>query len=180
MLTARFRCASRFERDARGLGFRRVAGLDEAGRGSLFGPVFAAAVILSPERPIRGLNDSKLLEPERREELAVLIEERAVTWAVASADAGEIDRINIYQASRLAMRRAVEQLSEPADFLLVDALKLDLPMPQRALIHGDALPFDRGGVDSRQGPPGPVHVHLGPGLSPIWACPPQRLCDSRT
>jgi ribonuclease HII len=95
-------------------------------------------VILSPERPIRGLNDSKLLESERREELAILIEERAVAWAVASADAGEIDRLNIYQASRLAMRRAVEQLSEPADFLLVDALKLDLPMPQRALIHGDA------------------------------------------
>jgi ribonuclease HII len=131
------RCVAKFERDAHRLGFRLVAGLDEAGRGSLFGPVFAAAVILSPERPIRGLNDSKLLEAERREELAVLIQERSVAWAVASVDASEIDRINIYQASRLAMKLAVEQLRSPADFLLVDALKVDLPLPQQALIHGD-------------------------------------------
>jgi ribonuclease HII len=134
----KFRCAAKFERDAHSRGYRLVAGLDEAGRGCLFGPVYAAAVILSPDRSIRGLNDSKLLEPERRKELAVLIRERAVAWAVASADASEIDRINIYQASRLAMKRAVEQLPVRADFLLVDALEVDLPVPQQALIHGDA------------------------------------------
>jgi ribonuclease HII len=135
---ARFRCVGRFERDARCQGYRFVAGLDEAGRGSLFGPVFAAAVILSPERPIRGLNDSKILEPELREELASLIHERAVAWAVAAVDAVEIDRINIYRASQQAMKLAVEQLSTTADFLLVDALEIDLELPQQSLICGDA------------------------------------------
>ena len=132
------RCDSRFEREARTRGFLSVAGVDEAGRGSLFGPVFAAAVILSPDRPIRGLNDSKQLDPETRERLAVEIRASARAWAVASADAVEIDRINILQASRLAMRRAVEQLSPLPDFLLVDAISIDLPLPQRGLIKGDA------------------------------------------
>lgn len=120
------------------LGFASIAGVDEAGRGSLFGPVFAAAVILSPERPIRGLRDSKQLDPERREKLAEQICFQAKAWAVASADAAEIDRINIYEASRLAMKRAVEQLSTPPDFLLVDALSVDVSIPQRPLIKGDA------------------------------------------
>lgn len=115
-----------------------MAGLDEAGRGSLFGPVFAAAVVLPPEDSIRGLRDSKELTPERREELAERIRALAAAWSVASAAAEEIDRINIYQASRLAMKRAVEVLSPPADFLLVDALSIDIGIPQRALIHGDA------------------------------------------
>ena len=116
----------------------RVAGVDEVGRGSLFGPVFAAAVILSPERPIRGLNDSKLLDAERREVLAERIRERAVAWAVAAVDAATIDHINIYQASRLAMRTAVSRLSTAADFILVDAVPLEVGVPQRALIKGDA------------------------------------------
>jgi ribonuclease HII len=132
-------CSSRYERQARERGFRLVAGLDEAGRGSLFGPVFAAAVVLDPERPVRGLNDSKQLGPERREVLAARIRERAAGWAVASVDASEIDRINIYQASRLAMLRALEGLPIRPEFLLVDALTLDSSLPQRALIHGDAL-----------------------------------------
>ncbi len=102
---------SRYERAARKAGYRAIAGLDEAGRGSLFGPVFAAAVVLDPDRPIRGLDDSKPLEPERREVLAARIRERAGAWAVGAADAFEIDRINIYQASRLAMTRALEQLA---------------------------------------------------------------------
>jgi len=101
--------------------------------------VIAAAVVLCPERPIRGLNDSKMLEPERREVLAERIRERAVAWAVAGADAFEIDRINIYQASRLAMRRAIEQLKPMPDYLLIDAVKVDLPVVQEPLIHGDAL-----------------------------------------
>jgi len=108
------------------------------GRGCLFGPVFAAAVILSPDQPIRGLDDSKQLSPERRTRLAELIRERAVAWAVAGVKAREIDRINILEASRLAMRHAVEQLSPQADYLLVDALTLETGLDQRALIHGDA------------------------------------------
>lgn len=132
------RCHDNYERVARAMGYRRIAGLDEAGRGCLFGPVYAAAVILDEERPIRGLRDSKQLTPARREELAVLIRERAEAWAVASVDAAEIDRINIYQASRLAMKRALERIIPPADYLLVDALKVDVAAPQRALIHGDA------------------------------------------
>src|SRR5438270_12712277 len=104
-------CQGKHEREAHKQGFRYVAGVDEVGRGALFGPVFAAAVILSPERPIRGLRDSKQLPPERREVLAPRIRERAVAWAVAAVDAFEIDHINIYQASRLAMKRAIEKLN---------------------------------------------------------------------
>lgn len=133
------RCQSKYEREAYAEGFRLVAGVDEVGRGALFGPVFAAAVILSPERPVRGLRDSKQLPPERREVLATRIRERAIAWAVAAADAFEIDHINIYHASRLAMRRAIERLNPAPDFLLIDALKVDLTIPQRPLIHGDAL-----------------------------------------
>src|SRR5689334_15733699 len=101
---------SRHERAFRRAGYRAIAGLDEAGRGALFGPVFAAAVILDRERRIRGLDDSKELAPERRAVLAQRIRERARSWSVAAADAYEIDHWNILQASRLAMRRAVERL----------------------------------------------------------------------
>jgi ribonuclease HII len=134
----KIRCESTLERELRARGFYLVAGVDEVGRGSLFGPVMAAAVILSPDRPVRGLNDSKLLEPERREVLAGRVQERAVAWAVAAVDASTIDYINIYQASRLAMRMAVGRLSPAPDFLLVDAVPIDLPLPQRGLIKGDA------------------------------------------
>jgi ribonuclease HII len=139
--TAVARPSSRYERAARKAGYRVIAGLDEAGRGSLFGPVFAAAVVLDPERPIRGLDDSKALEPERREILAARIKERARAWAVGAADAFEIDHINIYQASRLAMRRALDQLDAGCDYLLVDALRVDVALPQKPLIHGDARCF---------------------------------------
>ena len=132
------RCDGSFERAAAAQGFTRIAGLDEAGRGCLFGPVYAAVVILDPRRPIRGLNDSKQVPAAERERLAVLIRDQAAAWAVAWAAADEIDRVNIYQASRLAMKRAVEQLSPPPDYLLVDALKLDLPLAQESLVHGDA------------------------------------------
>ena len=98
----------------------------------------AAAAILSPDRPVRGLNDSKLLEPDRREMLAGRIRERAVAWAIAAVDAATIDSINIYQASRLAMRMAVSRLNPGPDFLLIDAMAIDLPLPQRPLIKGDA------------------------------------------
>ena len=134
----KFRCEATLERELRARGFASVAGVDEVGRGALFGPVFAGAVILSPDRPVRGLDDSKALEPDRREVLAERIRERAVAWAVAGVDAATIDSINIYQASRKAMRLAVERLSTAPDFLLVDAVSIELPLPQRALIKGDA------------------------------------------
>jgi ribonuclease HII len=133
--------SSRYERAARSAGYRSIAGVDEAGRGALFGPVFAAAVVLDPSRQIRGLDDSKQLDADRREVLAQRIRERASSWAVAGADAFEIDRVNILQASRLAMKRAVERLCTASDFLLVDAITIDLPLSQRAIIHGDSLSF---------------------------------------
>jgi ribonuclease HII len=132
-----FRCEATLERELQARGFHAVAGVDEVGRGALFGPVVAAAVVLSPWRPVRGLNDSKLLEPERREVLAKRIRERAAAWAIAAVDAATIDSINIYQATRRAMQIAVSRLNPAPDFLLVDAVPIDLPLPQRALIKGD-------------------------------------------
>ena len=134
----KIRCENTIERELRARGFSAIAGVDEVGRGALFGPVFAAAVILARDRPIRGLNDSKQLEPERLVVLAQRIRERAVAWSVAAVDSATIDRINIYQASRLAMKLAVQKLQPAADFLIIDALYLDVPIAQRALIQGDA------------------------------------------
>ena len=131
-------CSSRFERTARHKGWQRIAGLDEAGRGSLFGPVFAAAVILNPRRRIVGLDDSKKLTAQRRQVLAQRIREHALAWCVAQVDASRIDSWNIYQASRQAMSDAVVRLSIPPDFLLIDALHLDLLVEQKPIIKGDA------------------------------------------
>ena len=131
-------CSSRFERAARQLGWTRIAGIDEAGRGALFGPVVAAAVILNPKRRIVGLDDSKKLLPERRCDLAVRIREHALAWAVAEVDASRIDAWNIYQASRQAMTAALEQLSIVPDYLLIDAMQLDVLIEQKSLIKGDA------------------------------------------
>ena len=133
--------SSRYERAARSAGYRAIAGLDEAGRGALFGPVFAAAVVLDPARQIRGLDDSKQLEPERREVLAGRIRERAMAWAVGAADAYEIDRINILEASRLAMQRALNRLGVVCDYLLLDAIRIASALPQKPLIGGDGLCF---------------------------------------
>ena len=138
-LLKRLRCTLRFEKKIWQLGARFVAGVDEVGRGSLFGPVVAAAVILDPAYRIRGLRDSKLLLAERREVLAERIREHSLAWAVAAVDAARIDQINIYQASRVAMREAVLSLNPGADHLLVDALRLDCELPQQPIIHGDAL-----------------------------------------
>ena len=135
---ATFRCEATLERELHARGFRAVAGVDEVGRGALFGPVVAAAVILSPDRPVRGLNDSKQIEPEQRETLALRIRERAVAWGIGAVDAATIDSINIYQASRLAMRLAVSRLNPAPDFLLIDAVPIDVAVPQRPLIKGDA------------------------------------------
>ena len=130
-------CSSRFERAARKQGWTRIAGLDEAGRGALFGPVVAAAVILNPKRRIVGLDDSKKLTPDRRAELAPRIREHALAWAVAEIDAQRIDAWNIYQASRQAMTAALHQLSIMPDYLLLDAMQLDVLIEQKSLIKGD-------------------------------------------
>jgi ribonuclease HII len=123
---------------ARQLGWTRIAGLDEAGRGALFGPVVAAAVILNPKRRIVGLDDSKKLPAERRSQLAERVREYALAWAVAEVDAQRIDAWNIYQASRQAMTAALQQLSIVPDYLLIDAMRLDVIIEQKAIIKGDA------------------------------------------
>jgi ribonuclease HII len=131
-------CSSRYEREARKRGWQRIAGLDEAGRGSLFGPVVAAAVILNPKRRIVGLDDSKKLSSERRSELAERIREHALAWAVARMEADSIDAWNILQASRRAMLEALRQLRLQPDYLLLDAVTLDVTLEQKPLIKGDA------------------------------------------
>jgi ribonuclease HII len=133
------KCTTRFEKSAWLGGARLIAGVDEVGRGALFGCVAAAACILNPDDRIRGLRDSKLLTPDEREKLARRIRKRAIAWAVAEVDAARIDEINIYQASLLAMKLAVEQLQPRPDFLLVDAVVVDFDCPQKSIIHGDAL-----------------------------------------
>ena len=138
-LLKKLRCTLRYEKKAWDSGAEMVAGVDEVGRGSLFGPVVAAAVILDRGYRLRGLRDSKLLLPAHRELLAPRIREHAVAWAVAAVDAARIDQINIYQASRLAMREAVMRLQPAADHLLIDAVRLDCELPQRSIIHGDAV-----------------------------------------
>jgi len=115
-----------------------IAGIDEAGRGPLAGPVFAAAVILDPARTIDGLRDSKALSPRRREMLAALVRERALAWAVARADVEEIDTLDILRATLLAMRRAVAALSVAPTQALVDGNHCPaLPCPVRAIVKGD-------------------------------------------
>ena len=116
-----------------------VCGVDEAGRGPIAGPVYAAAVILDPARQVRGLADSKVLTAGRREVLAGRIKERAIAWAVAHASVEEIDRINILRASLLAMRRAVEALKIPPGEAWIDGnICPDLPCAARAIVDGDA------------------------------------------
>lgn len=118
----------------------RLCGVDEAGRGPLAGPVVAAAVILDPKRRIRGLRDSKQMTARQRSEVVEVIRERALAWAVGEASVEEIDRLNILQATFLAMRRAVERLDPAAHFALVDGNQIPpLPVPVRTIIGGDAL-----------------------------------------
>jgi ribonuclease HII len=119
----------------------RVAGVDEAGRGPLAGPVVVAAVVLHPDRPIEGLDDSKKLSETRRERLFPLIVERALAYSVVIIDTEEIDRINIFQATMVGMSRAVSGLTPSAIEALIDGnhLPKDLPCPGRAIVDGDAL-----------------------------------------
>jgi ribonuclease HII len=138
------------EREIWGKGVAHVAGLDEAGRGPLAGPVVAAAVILRPDRVPRGLDDSKKLSPERRDSLEPIIRESALAVGVGQASAGEIDELNIYRAAQVAMERAVEALGVRPGFLLTDAMPLPRlsDLPQRPLVHGDALSASIAAVNS--------------------------------
>jgi len=127
-----------FEAEARARGFRVIAGLDEAGRGPLAGPVVAAAVVLPEKGKLKGVDDSKKLSAEQREEMFSLLREKALATGVGIVDVQEIDRLNILRASLKAMELAVGNLSLPPDFLLIDGIHpLPLPLPQQTIPKGD-------------------------------------------
>lgn len=130
-----------FEKQAAAEGFRFVAGVDEVGRGCLAGAVVAAACILDPSKPLpEGLNDSKKLTAEKREEIAFELKESVIAYAIGQVEADEIDKINILQASKKAMCLAIHALRPQADFLLIDALQLkEIFLPQRGIIKGDSI-----------------------------------------
>lgn len=138
-LLKKLKCTLKYEKLAWSDGAQLVAGVDEVGRGALFGPVVAAAVILKPDYRIRGLRDSKLLLPEVREVLAERIREHSIAYAIASVDATRIDEINIYWASIEALAMAVKKLDPAPHHVLVDALRIDVECSQTKIIHGDAL-----------------------------------------
>lgn len=138
-LLKKLRCTLKFEKQAWESGAKLVAGVDEVGRGCLFGPVVAAAVILDPGYRIKGLRDSKLLPEPVREKLALKIRQHSIAFSVAAVDVARIDQINIYHASKLAMLNAVSALSAKPDHLLIDAMKIEYDCPQTPIIHGDAL-----------------------------------------
>jgi ribonuclease HII len=128
------------EEEAALLGYRAVCGVDEAGRGPLSGPVVAAACILPMGLELDGLNDSKKLSPKKREKLFDLILENAISASIASASPEEIDALNILNATMLAMRRAIEGLSVPADFALIDGnCAREIPIPAKTVVSGDAI-----------------------------------------
>lgn len=128
-----------YERKAAEKGFSAVCGIDEAGRGPLLGPVYAAAVILPMDCEIEGLNDSKKVSEKKRELLFGVIREKAVAYGIGSASAAEIDEINILQATFLAMKRAVEAMAVSADWVLVDGNRMPpLSIPGETVVHGDA------------------------------------------
>ena len=135
------RCGFRYEKKLRATGVARIAGIDEAGRGALAGPVVAAAVLLPEKFRHRRLNDSKQLAPDLREEIYHdLISNPDLRWAVGIVDSIEIDRINILRASHRAMRMATESLLEPPDHVLIDGLPvIPFPLPQTAIIDGDCI-----------------------------------------
>ena len=137
----RYALLNDYENQARQAGYQAIAGVDEAGRGPLAGPVAAAAVILDPDRPILGLNDSKKLSEMKRESLCNQIQAQALAWSVVLVDAAEIDRINILQATKQAMRQAIAGLSLTPDLLLIDAVELDQ-------IRGDVWPIIKGDAKS--------------------------------
>lgn len=128
----------RIENDLRDRGFKNVLGTDEAGRGPMAGPLVAAAVILPPGLVIPGLNDSKKLSPKKREELYDLIASVAVEVQTEVIPVEEIDRINVLEASKKAMRACIEKMRTPVDYVLADAVELELDLPMLGIIKGDA------------------------------------------
>jgi ribonuclease HII len=135
-------CGWRLERAARKCGALRIAGVDEVGRGPMFGPVVAAAVILAPKCRLDGLNDSKKVSEKKRNQLDLEIRENAVAWAIAAIDVETINQINIRNSSLLAMKRAVEQLALTPDYLLIDGVDtIDFACPQQAIVQGDGTSF---------------------------------------
>ncbi|MDF2556745.1 MAG: ribonuclease [Bacillales bacterium] len=137
-LEEKFEEMNAFESVLRAKGFQFIAGVDEAGRGPLVGPVVAGAAILPPDFKLFGLNDSKQLSETKRDEFYDYIVENAVAWGVGICDSELIDQINIYEATKVAMTRAIENLQIKPDYLLLDAMKLSLEIPQESFIKGDA------------------------------------------
>ena len=135
---AQFDNMQKYERSAKQKGYRMIAGIDEVGRGPLAGPVVAAAVILPEGMEDIGLDDSKKLSAKKREEIFEMIKEQAVAIGIGIVDAFTIDKINIYEASKVAMKRAIELLPKQPDYLLIDAMKLDTGIPEEGIIKGDA------------------------------------------
>jgi ribonuclease HII len=138
---SQLRCTRRLEALAERHGWRLVAGCDEAGRGALLGPLYAAAVILDPARSIPGVDDSKKLAARERESLAEEIRAKALAWQVVAVSAEEVDALNVYEASRQAMLRALGALNPAPGYILTDAMPLRdgaYPIPHRAVVHGDA------------------------------------------
>lgn len=139
-----FKCTWKLEEEAFRAGWRLVAGCDEAGRGALLGPLYVAAVILDPAKPVPGVDDSKKLTACRRESLAREIAAKAVAIQVVCLTAAEVDALNVYEASRQGMIRAVLGLNPAPEFVLTDAMSLEgcgspaVPIPHRSVIHGDA------------------------------------------
>ncbi|MDT2759387.1 ribonuclease HII [Enterococcus xiangfangensis] len=137
-LAEKYQQMSVFEHEKTAQGFQAICGIDEVGRGPLAGPVVAAAVILNDTHEILGLNDSKQLSAHKREELVAQIRENARAIGIGEATAEEIDRLDIYQATKVAMQRAIDQLTIAPDCLLIDAMVLDNGLPQEKIIKGDA------------------------------------------
>ena len=138
-LKERYQIMSEFEEQAFANGYQIVAGMDEAGRGPLAGPVVAAAVILDPGKPVYGVNDSKKLSEKRRAVLKPAIEEQAISFGIGIMDESVIDRINILEATKEAMKKAVMALKPAPELILIDALTIpQIPIPQQGIIKGDA------------------------------------------
>ena len=149
-LQEKYRNMSEYENEARSQGFVSVAGMDEAGRGPLAGPVVAAAVILDPENPVYGVDDSKKLSPKKRAALKAEIEAKAISVGVGIVDVETIDSINILEATKLAMKKAVEALDPPPQLLLIDAVRLkDLPIEQQLLLFVKQVDHEHCGSDER-------------------------------
>ena len=128
----------RYEKELYSQGFQAITGIDEVGRGPLGGPVVAAAVILPPDCKIKGLNDSKKIPKKRHHEIYQAVLDQALAIGLGIMDNQTIDRVNIYEATKLAMKEAISQLNPQPEHLLIDAMKLELPISQTSIIKGDA------------------------------------------